>query len=57
VRRCDACVHDYSLAFSCNGRGVPTGALGEIVIRGMNVMKGYYRRPQEELRSELALSL
>ncbi|HNP72620.1 MAG TPA: long-chain fatty acid--CoA ligase [Kouleothrix sp.] len=27
------------------GRTVPTGELGEIVIRGHNVMKGYYKRP------------
>ena len=27
------------------GRDVPAGELGEIVIRGHNVMKGYYKRP------------
>ncbi|HJZ49771.1 MAG TPA: long-chain fatty acid--CoA ligase [Roseiflexaceae bacterium] len=27
------------------GRDVPIGELGEIVIRGHNVMKGYYKRP------------
>jgi long-chain acyl-CoA synthetase len=27
------------------GRPVPAGELGEIVIRGHNVMKGYYKRP------------
>jgi long-chain acyl-CoA synthetase len=28
-----------------DGREVPVGELGEIVIRGHNVMKGYYKRP------------
>jgi long-chain acyl-CoA synthetase len=28
-----------------DGRDVPVGELGEIVIRGHNVMKGYYKRP------------
>ena len=32
------CVNDQ-------GESVPTGELGEIVIRGHNVMKGYYKRP------------
>lgn len=32
------CVND-------KGESVPTGELGEIVIRGHNVMKGYYKRP------------
>jgi long-chain acyl-CoA synthetase len=28
------------------GRSVPTGERGEVVIRGPNVMKGYYNRPE-----------
>ncbi len=40
--------------FSCEVRivddhdmAVPNGAAGEVVIRGHNIMKGYYKRPQE----------
>jgi long-chain acyl-CoA synthetase len=29
------------------GRGVPTGTVGELAIRGANVMKGYLNRPDE----------
>ncbi len=33
------------------GRDVPDGELGEIVIRGHNVMKGYYKRPDATAES------
>ena len=33
------------LCFDDNDREVPRGSRGEIVIRGTNVMKGYYKRP------------
>ena len=29
-----------------NDKEVPTGERGEVVIRGSNVMKGYYKRPE-----------
>ncbi len=29
-----------------NDKDVPVGELGEIIIRGFNVMKGYYKRPE-----------
>lgn len=29
-----------------NGEDVPTGELGEIIIRGHNIMKGYYKQPE-----------
>jgi long-chain acyl-CoA synthetase len=32
-------------------RPVPTGELGEICVRGPNVMLGYYRRPEETART------
>jgi long-chain acyl-CoA synthetase len=38
-------------AIDPEGRPVPTGELGEIVIRGHNVMKGYYKRPEASAES------
>jgi long-chain acyl-CoA synthetase len=35
-----ACVDDHDIA-------VPAGERGEVVIRGHNIMKGYYKRPEE----------
>ena len=34
-----------------NGHEVPTGQEGELVIRGHNVMKGYYKKPQETAKT------
>lgn len=36
-----------------DGRDVPTGEAGEIIIRGPNVMKGYWRKPED---TELVLA-
>ncbi|CED70440.1 long-chain-fatty-acid--CoA ligase [Aliivibrio wodanis] len=34
-----------------NGHEVPTGTEGELIMRGHNVMKGYYKKPQETAKT------
>lgn len=34
-----------------NGREVPRGTIGEIVVRGLNVMKGYWNKPAETAKT------
>jgi long-chain acyl-CoA synthetase len=41
IRGVQMCVVDK------DGNDVPQGDVGEIVIRGHNVMKGYWRKPEE----------
>lgn len=41
---CDAFVVDE------DGRRLPPGAVGELVVRGANVMRGYWNRPEETAR-------
>jgi long-chain acyl-CoA synthetase len=37
--------------FDDNDREVPHGTAGEVVIRGHNIMKGYYKRPEQTRRA------
>ena len=32
------------------GEEVPVGAVGELIVRGPNVMKGYYNAPEDTVR-------
>src|SRR5581483_10924044 len=41
IQACDVAIVDET------GRAVPVGEKGEVVIRGHNIMKGYYKRPEE----------
>jgi long-chain acyl-CoA synthetase len=34
-----------------NGREVPRGVVGEVVVRGLNVMKGYLNKPEETAKT------
>lgn len=34
-----------------DGRDVPAGEVGELWVRGLNIMKGYYRNPQETAKA------
>jgi long-chain acyl-CoA synthetase len=35
-----------------NGKEVPRGTQGEIMIRGDNVMKGYYKAPDQTAKAD-----
>lgn len=45
------CLYTDVAVVDAGDRPVPTGEVGEVVVRGPNVMAGYWRRPEETARA------